>query len=138
MPLGFGDTHEGRLWLITILYRLSVSNVAKLSRKKPQFSAPTLLHETPCPQCGRALAFVGRYFKAPPRQNVRQWAQSSNLVRNGWRADGYQARNLSNLRAAKAHLRELPEQERAARIRRKQEEQQQKWSKMRKWPRIHT
>jgi hypothetical protein len=104
----------------------------KAFKKGPQFSAPTLLHETPCPQCGRALAFVGRYFKAPPRQNLKQWRKVQLLYESGWRADGYQARHLSTLRAAKTHLRELPEQERAAHVRRKQEDQQQKWSKMRK------
>jgi hypothetical protein len=76
--------------------------------------------------------FVGRYFKAPPRQNLKQWRKVQLLYESGWRADGYQARHLSTLRAAKTHLRELPEQERAAHIRRKQEDQQQKWSKMRK------
>jgi DNA-directed RNA polymerase subunit RPC12/RpoP len=104
----------------------------KAFNKKPQFSAPMLLHENSCPQCGRALAFVGRYFKAPPRQNLKQWRKVQLLYESGWRADGYQARHLSTLRAAKTHLREQQAQEHAAIIRRKQENQQQKWSKMRK------
>jgi hypothetical protein len=107
----------------------------KAFKKKPLFSAPTLLQETPCPQCGRALAFVGRYFKAPPRQDIKQWRKVQLLYESGWRADGYQARHLSTLSVAKTHLQEQPAKERDARIQRKQEEQQRKWSKLRKWPR---
>ena len=110
----------------------------KAFKKTLQPHPPTLLQEIPCPQCGRALAFVGRYFKAPPRQNIKQWRKVELLYENGWRADGYQTRHVSTLRAAKTHLQEQPVKERDALIQRKQEEQQRKWSKTRKWPRIHT
>ncbi len=111
----------------------------KSFKKKPlEDTTHTFLDSMPCPQCGNPLHFVGRYFKAPPCNNLKQWRKVQTLYENGWRANGYYGRKLSTLRAAKTYLREQPEQERAAQLQRKQEEQQQKWSKMRKWPRVHT
>ncbi len=107
-----------------------------------EFAPRFLTHEEienatfPCPQCARRLNFVGRYFKAPRRTEVKQWQKVEELYRSGWRADGH---NISarNLRDAQSYRANKLLRERTAQTKRKQELQNEKWRKMRKWPRVH-
>lgn len=48
-----------------------------------------------CPQCGKALYFVGLDFKAPRKSEIKQWLKIEKLVRagirfapTGWQMDG--------------------------------------------------
>lgn len=38
----------------------------------------------PCPQCAGAMPFAGRYFKAPPQDDEKQWVKTRLLWEEGW------------------------------------------------------
>ena len=40
-----------------------------------------------CPQCVAQLVYAGRYFKAPPKNALKQWRKVALLFQHGWRAD---------------------------------------------------
>lgn len=42
-----------------------------------------------CPSCKKPMAYLGRYFKVPPRSALNQWRKAELLWQNGWIADGY-------------------------------------------------
>lgn len=91
----------------------------------------------PCPQCGNEAHCLGKYFKAPPRNNIKQWQKLRLLHQHGWRGWGWDVSPRMSLRATKKYLVEKPQKERAAKTEAKQQAQNEKWRKMRKWPRIH-
>ncbi len=37
-----------------------------------------------CPDCGGALHKLGRHFKAPPKDDLKQWEKVAFLVDNGF------------------------------------------------------
>ena len=41
----------------------------------------------PCPNCKAPMRRMGRYFKAPPRRDVRRWRETVALYRAGERFD---------------------------------------------------
>lgn len=40
-----------------------------------------------CPECAGQLVYAGRYFKAPPKNALKQWRKVALLFQRGWRAD---------------------------------------------------
>lgn len=52
----------------------------------PSKNCPEVLGRR-CPECARQLVYAGRYFKAPPKNALKQWRKVALLFRRGWRAD---------------------------------------------------
>lgn len=43
----------------------------------------------PCPNCHTRMQYMGRTFKAPRRNALRQWRVVRTLIENGYRFDTY-------------------------------------------------
>lgn len=52
----------------------------------PARNSPRILGQC-CPECAGQLRYVGRYFKAPPKNCLKQWRKVELLFQRGWRAD---------------------------------------------------
>ena len=53
--------------------------------------APRQDDQTVCPNCGGALNFMGRSFKAPPAKDTEQWAKVRELYDAGFRFFSYRS-----------------------------------------------
>lgn len=69
----------------------------------PVDEIPPAMRYLPCPQCGGALIFVGRYFKTPPTSAVKQWRKVEMLWESDWRASGQGGTHQENLRDAQEY-----------------------------------
>lgn len=89
-----------------------------------------------CRHCKKPLVDLGRKFRTPPRAHVKQWQKIQLLHENGWTGWSWNVSPQMTLRVAEDYLKNKPRAEKAAQTQRKQEEQNEKWRKMRKWPHI--
>lgn len=83
---------------------------------------------------------MGLNFKAPKNSDLKQWRKAELLYDNGYAWNdcgcGGSGPHAETLRVVEQLIRIRDEQKRAHIIKSKQDLQNEKWRKMRKWPRI--
>jgi len=57
-----------------------------------------------CPDCGRPMTWMGRAFRAPRRDNTKQWRKVELLVRNGFTFWSHVGRYPTNLAEAQTFV----------------------------------
>ena len=65
-------------------------NDASVNRDKPSRKQPVVPQVSVCPQCKQPMHNLGMDFKAPPRDNLKQWEKARQLYAHGyhWRGCG--------------------------------------------------
>jgi hypothetical protein len=57
-----------------------------------------------CPDCGRPMAWMGRAFRAPRRENTKQWRKVELLARNGFTFWSYVGRRPKSVGEARTFV----------------------------------
>ncbi|BCM91381.1 hypothetical protein IAD21_03253 [Abditibacteriota bacterium] len=84
---------------------------------------------TQCPRCKKPMAYLGRYFKIPPKNALTQWRKAELLWRNGWSADGY-SDSPKTLREAREFI-QKPDMTTTRRALKRRAENEERWRRLR-------
>jgi len=131
--LHFGYANIQKVPFLCFSCRLAVKH--NLSGYLVEYSDIPRLEQRPysefrCPQCHQPMAFLGRYFKVPPRAAIKEWRKVEMLWKKRWTADGYSL-GPKTLREAKEYEKDLERHNRKLRLERIRAQNEEKWRSVR-------